>query len=182
MDTDPKSDRIDTTLFLGHGDDEHYYHYGWMALFHFTEKRHILPLTAAIFFAILSGLVVPLMAVIMGKIFGSFASFGAEKISSEGLVVQVTSQITVLAALGAGSWVVSGAFFAGWLVFGELQAKVAREKLFEGLVDKDMEWYDMRKSGVAGLISRVQTYEIILPLLRFSGIKWLIFTRGFPDK
>lgn len=166
MDTDPKSDRIAAT-FLDYDDDEHYYHCGWMALFHFTEKRHILPLTAAILFAILSGLVVPLMAVIMGKIFGSFASFGAEKISSAGLVAQVTSQVTVLAALGAGSWIVSGAFFAGWLVFGELQAKVAREKLFEGLVDKDMEWYDMRKSGVAGLISRVQTYEISSSLVTF---------------
>lgn len=161
MDTEPKSDRIDGAFLNDDDDDEqveHYYDCGWMALFHFTEKRHTLALTAAISFAILSGLVVPLMAVIMGKIFGSFASFGAEKITPEGLVEQVTLQIVLLAALGAGSWVVSGAFFAGWLVFGELQAKVAREKLFEGLIDKDMEWFDMRKSGVAGLMSRVQTY------------------------
>lgn len=161
-----KSDRI--AREFPDDDDEQDKHYGrgWVALFYFTEKRHILALAGAIFFAVLSGLVVPLMAVVMGKIFGSFASFGAEKINSEGLVAQVTSQIIVLAALGAGSWVVSAAFFAGWLSFGELQAKVAREKLFEGLVDKDMEWYDMRKSGVAGLISRVQTYEI-RPLLFF---------------
>lgn len=161
---EPKSARNNGEFLDDDGQDE-YCDFGWMALFHFTEKQHILALTAATSFAVLSGLVVPLMAVIMGKIFGSFASFGAGKISPEGLVAQVTSQIIALAALGGGSWVVSAAFFAGWLGFGELQAKIAREKLFEGLVDKDMEWYDMRKSGVAGLISRVQTYEINLPLL-----------------
>lgn len=162
MDTEPKSDRIDGAFLNDDGDDDEqveHYDCGWMALFQFTERRHILALTAAISLAVLSGLVVPLMAVIMGKIFGSFASFGAEKITPEGLVAQVTSQIILLAVLGVGSWVVSGAFFAGWLFFGELQAKVAREKLFDGLVDKDMEWFDMRKSGVAALMSRVQTYE-----------------------
>lgn len=163
MDVESKPGMIDGgSLAMDNDDSQDDGHCGWMALFHFTEKRHIPALTTAISFAILSGLVVPLMAVVMGKIFGSFASFGAEKINPEALVAQVTSQILVLVGLGMGSWVVSGTFFTGWLVFGELQVKVAREKLFEGLVDKDMEWYDMRKSGVASLISRVQTYEISL--------------------
>lgn len=140
-------------------EEDECYDHGWISLFNFTEKQHMFAFIAAIFFAILSGLVIPAMAIIMGKTFGSFAAFGADEINSDQLILQVTSQILVLATLGTGSWFMNGAFFTSWLVFGELQAKAAREKLFEGLVDKDMEWFDMRKSGVASLISRVQTYE-----------------------
>lgn len=153
------------------------YDHSWVSLFNFTEKRHIFALAAAVFFALLSGLVIPAMAVIMGKSFGSFAAFGAEEITSDQLVAQVTWQITILAALGMGNWVTGGIFFASWLVFGELQAKVARERLFEGLIGKDLGWYDMRRSGVASLILRVQTYGIYLPPHCFQ-VSILIFIPG----
>lgn len=34
------------------------------------------------------------------------------------------------------------------MLFGELQAKSARERLFDGMLNKDMEWYDKRKAGI----------------------------------
>lgn len=138
-------------------EDEKSYGHGWMSLFNFTDKRHTLALAAAVLFSVISGLVVPATAILLGNIFGSFTSFGGGQISSDEMMGEVTSYVLFLVVLGVASWFFSGAFFACWLMFGELQAEVAREKLFEGLVDKDMEWYDMRKSGVAGLISGVQT-------------------------
>ncbi|KAK4692863.1 hypothetical protein P7C71_g4420, partial [Lecanoromycetidae sp. Uapishka_2] len=36
-------------------------------------------------------------------------------------------------------------------------SKTVREKLFDGMLDKEMEWYDMRESGIETLMTRLQT-------------------------
>ncbi|RPB10281.1 P-loop containing nucleoside triphosphate hydrolase protein [Morchella conica CCBAS932] len=138
-------------------DDEDHRNHSWSSLFAFTNRKHILPLTAAVFFALLNGLVIPATAIILGRLFNAFATFGADLIPANELVDQVRVFAVQLVALGTASWCLGGAFYASWGVFGELQAEGARESLFEGLVDKDMQWYDMRRNGVAGLLARVQT-------------------------
>ncbi|KAL9611484.1 MAG: hypothetical protein Q9167_003882 [Letrouitia subvulpina] len=62
-----------------------------------------------------------------------------------------------MTALGCASGLLNAGFFMLWLAFGELQAKSVRDKLFGGILEKDMEWFDMRKDGVEALIQRVQT-------------------------
>lgn len=62
-----------------------------------------------------------------------------------------------LVGLGSASGLLNAGYFMFWILFGELQAKSARDKLFEGMLEKEMEWYDMRKSGIDTLISRLQT-------------------------
>ncbi|KUJ18851.1 P-loop containing nucleoside triphosphate hydrolase protein [Mollisia scopiformis] len=42
-------------------------------------------------------------------------------------------------------------------MFGELQAKSLRLQMFEGMLDKNMEWYDLRQDGVGALMIRIQT-------------------------
>ncbi|KAI5837635.1 P-loop containing nucleoside triphosphate hydrolase protein [Morchella snyderi] len=138
-------------------DDEDPHNHSWSSLFTFTNRKHILPLTAAVFFALLNGLVIPTTAIILGRLFNAFATFGAGLIPANELVDQVRVFAIQLAALGTASWCLGGAFYASWGLFGELQAVGARERLFEGLVDKDMQWYDTRRNGVAGLLARVQT-------------------------
>lgn len=138
--------------------DEGPHNHSWSSLFTFTNRKHIIPLTAAVFFALLNGLVIPTTAIILGRLFNAFATFGAGLIPANELVDQVRVSAIQLAALGTASWCLGGAFYASWGFFGELQAVGARERLFEGLVDKDMQWYDTRRNGVAGLLARVQTY------------------------
>lgn len=133
-------------------------HASWRSLNNFTDKAHIIPLILALILSVASGVVVPALAIFLGKIFDVFTSFGAGEISGPDLVKKVSTYGIALAGLGSASGLLHAGYFMLWLVFGELQAKSAREKLFDAMLEKDMAWYDMRKAGIDTLISRMQTY------------------------
>ena len=129
----------------------------WSALFTFTTKAHILPLLIAVLLSISSGIVIPALAIFLGKLFNLFTEYGAGKLSGPDLVHKIsTYDIYMLGLAGAGMLLNAG-YFGFWLYFGELQAKNVRDRLFDGLLEKDMEWFDMRTAGVNTLLSRVQT-------------------------
>lgn len=130
---------------------------GWRSLFNFTNKIHLFPLLLALVLSVASGIIIPVLAVFLGKIFGLFTDFGADKISGSELVKKVSVYGIALVGLGSASGLLNAGYFMIWLIFGELQAKSVRDSLFDGMLEKDMEWYDMRKNGVENLISRLQT-------------------------
>ena len=128
----------------------------WWSLFNFTSRFHALWLTLAILLSVLSGVIVPTLAVLLGQIFDAFTSYGAKHISEPDFLAEVLRCEVGLIALGCASGILNAIYFMSWLTFGELQAKYAREKLFEALSEKDMAWYDTRKTGVETLVSRLQ--------------------------
>ena len=128
----------------------------WLSLFNFTTKRHIVPLAVALILSIISGIVIPAVAIFLGRIFNLFTEYASGSHNGDALVTKVSINCVALSAIGAGSWVLNGGYFMFWLVFGELQAQSVRDRLFDGLMQKDMEWYDMRKNGVSALIPRLQ--------------------------
>jgi ATP-binding cassette subfamily B (MDR/TAP) protein 1 len=129
----------------------------WSSLFNFTTRGHVAILAAGVVCAVLSGIVIPITSILFGKLFDSFASYGAADISGDELVSRTSTYAIALAVLGSLSWLLNGLFFMLWIVFGELQAKTARDSLFQGLLYKDMEWFDLQKDGVSALIPRFQT-------------------------
>ena len=98
------------------------------------------------------------MSYLLGKVFDCFTSFGAGKYGGSELVRNVSRYALGITVLGTASGILHAGYFGFWLVFGELQAKGARDSLFDSMLEKDMEWYDMRKDGVEALIQRLQTY------------------------
>ncbi|KAH0538273.1 hypothetical protein FGG08_005144 [Glutinoglossum americanum] len=142
---------------LGGGEHKHEGRVGWRSLFNFTTKRHHVALFLAAALSILSGVVTPVLAILLGRIFDDFTRFGANQLNRHELISSVTTGCLGLAGLGSVSWLLNGSFYLLWLVFGELQAKTIRDKLFEGLLNRDIEWYDKRKDGVGALIPRCQT-------------------------
>lgn len=138
-------------------DEEQVLRAGWRSLFSFATKRHGLPLLFAIILSIASGIVIPALALFLGSIFDSFTKFGAGMLSASDLVKRVSWDGLALVGLGSASWLLNGGYFVLWLAFGELQAKSVRDKLFDGMLEKDMEWYDMRKNGIGALLPRFQT-------------------------
>ena len=128
----------------------------WQSLFNFTSRIHALPFLLALILSVASGIIIPALAVFLGKIFDLFTSFGTGKISGSDLVSEVSRYGILLSGLGCASGILNSVYYGLWLTFGELQAKSAREKLFDGMLDKDMDWYDMRKAGIDTLISRLQ--------------------------
>ena len=132
-------------------------HARWRALFNFTTRAHVLPLSVGVLLSIASGIIIPALALLLGKVFDSFTDFGAGKISGSELIQNVSHNAIFIVALGSASWLLNGSYYMFWLIFGELQAKSVRDKLFSGMLQKDMEWYDMRKAGVSAMIPRLQT-------------------------
>ncbi|KAF8245217.1 P-loop containing nucleoside triphosphate hydrolase protein [Wilcoxina mikolae CBS 423.85] len=114
-------------------------------------------LSTALFLSTISGFVLPGMSILLGSIFGAFAGFGSGALEPGEFMARVTNYITYLTLLGCASWLLNGAFFASWLWFGELQAKAAREKLFDSLIDKEIGWFEERKDGVSAMLSKGQT-------------------------
>ncbi|KAL8725683.1 MAG: hypothetical protein Q9166_007197 [cf. Caloplaca sp. 2 TL-2023] len=129
----------------------------WRSLFAFTTRPHLLPLCLALILSVSSGAVSPVMSYLLGKVFDCFTSFGAGKYDGPELIRNVSKYALGITGLGVGSGLLHSGYFGFWLVFGELQAKCARDSLFGGMLEKDMEWYDMRKDGIEALIQRLQT-------------------------
>jgi ATP-binding cassette subfamily B (MDR/TAP) protein 1 len=131
----------------------------WRALFHFTEKGHLVVLLPAIFLSALSGILLPALAIFFGKFFDAFSGFGAGTISDAEFTKKVLIDTYALIGLGGTTWLLKGGYFTIWLVFGELQAKSVRDALFQNLLERDLEWYESRTTGVGSLLSRLQRCE-----------------------
>lgn len=128
----------------------------WLSLFNSTSKTHAPSLSLAVILSVASGIVIPALAVFLGKLFDAFTSYGAKQISGPHLNGEVSAYGICLVTLGCVSGTLNAIYFMSWLIFGELQAKNAREEQFHSMLDKDMEWYDTRKPGIETLISRLQ--------------------------
>ncbi|MCJ1292429.1 hypothetical protein MMC34_003979 [Xylographa carneopallida] len=156
MDDDEAEESVDQAG-SDSADEEYLQHAKWISLFNFTSKAHILPLAVAACLSVSSGIVIPALAIFLGKIFDTFTDYGAGTISGSDLTKQTSLNGLYLLGLGSVSWILNGSFFMFWLLFGELQARHIREMLFDGMLQKEMAWYDMRKSGVNAMIPRLQT-------------------------
>ena len=134
----------------------------WRALFAFTTREHWFPLALAILFAILSSLLKPASAILFGKLFSTLVKYGAGRIDLQDALKEVSWWCIALTALGFVAWLADGIYLSQWMRFGELQAKSVREQMFAGLLDKNMEWYDLREDGIDALVVRIQTYDLSL--------------------
>lgn len=154
----------------------------WRSLFAFTTRPHLLPLCLALVLSVSSGVVGPVQSYLLGKVFACFTKFGAGKYEGPELIQNVSRYALGITGLGVASGLLHTGYFAFWLVFGELQAKCARDSLFGGMLAKDMEWYDMRKDGIEALIQRLQTYveniQGLGDLLTFDAGRFVSFKWG----
>ncbi|KAM0717727.1 hypothetical protein Q7P37_007579 [Cladosporium fusiforme] len=128
----------------------------WRALFFFTTRSNIPIFITGVFFSVVAGATAPFNAWIQGKIFESFSTLGASQTNGEQVYKDNRKYVLYFVALAAATWITNTGQFAAWMSFGELQAKSARDRLFHGLLEKDVEWYDMRKHGIGALLPRLQ--------------------------
>lgn len=138
----------------------------WGSLFAFTQRKHTISMAIAILSSIGAGAPQPVAAIIYGRVFSNITQYGGGRLSGEQLIHHVSGWSIALAIVGAGAWVVQGASLCSWMVFGELQAKGARERVSDALLEKDVEWYDLRGEGIGSLLIRIQTF-----VFRLFGLK-----------
>lgn len=137
----------------------------WKTLFNFSSRQHVPILMAALFLSAAAGITGPALAIFFGKIFDAFSAYGSGAADGKTLMHKVSTDAIYLCVLGGSVWSLKGGYFALWMVFGELQAKNARDLLFQNLLEKDFEWYEMRTSGIGALLPRLQTYAKSCPSL-----------------
>ncbi|KAF2103076.1 ABC a-pheromone efflux pump AtrD [Rhizodiscina lignyota] len=130
----------------------------WKSLFNFTKKKHLPLALPSVLFAVASGCVIPGEAFLLGKIFNSFAQYGAGQITKTAFIQTVNRYCLYLAFLGVGSWFLYAGFYSTWTAFGALQAGGAREMLFHGMLQRELSWFDLRKHGVGALLARLNGY------------------------
>ncbi|KAK5123375.1 hypothetical protein LTR85_002807 [Meristemomyces frigidus] len=129
----------------------------WKSLFFFTTRGNLPVLILGIIWSVIAGAVSPAQSYVTGKIFNGFTSYATGAMDAEKLMQEQKKYILYLVAVAGASWLFHSLQFMFWLAFGELQAKSARDRLFHGLLEKDIEWYDMRKNGIGALLPRLQT-------------------------
>lgn len=137
----------------------------WRSLFNFFSRQHLPVLIVALVLSAAAGITGPVQAYFFGKLFDSFSNYGSGAASGDTLMRKVSRDAVSLSVLGGTIWLAKGGYFALWMVFGELQAKNARDLLFQNLLEKDFEWYEMRTSGIGALLPRLQTWVTPCPFL-----------------
>lgn len=147
----------------------------WRSLFTFTKRSHAPAVVFALTTTLISACIKPASAVFFGKIFSSFTQFGSGLVDGEQCLHEIIKWCIALACLGCLAWFVEGVFFTSWVVFGELQAKSIRGCMFEGMLDKDIGWYDLRQDGVGALLIRIQTQIQELQLAVSQPLGFLAF-------
>ncbi|OQU95995.1 hypothetical protein CLAIMM_02139 [Cladophialophora immunda] len=128
----------------------------WRSIFKFTAKAHLFILLPATATSAAAGCLQPAMAFFFGKFFDTFSDFAAGKTDGSTFMDRSLGSLHALLGLAAATFVFKGTLFSLWLVFGEMQARSIRELLFQSLLDREIEWYEARTTGVGTLLTRFQ--------------------------
>src|ERR1700742_303774 len=127
----------------------------WRSLFSFTTTSHLPVLVPAILCSIAAGGLQPATAFFFGKFFDSFSGFVAGSFDGQAFMAKSFSSLSALVAIAAATFLLKGALFSLWLLFGEMQAKRVRQLLFATLLDRNIEWYEAQSNGVGTLLIRI---------------------------
>ena len=128
----------------------------WIHLFAFVNRQHAGLLLSAVAAAMVVAGAKTFYAIVLGKIFDIVSKFGAGKIDGDDTLAGVTTWCVVLTAVGGAIWLANAAFMALWIIFGEVCAKSARDRLFAALLRKDMGWFDSQGDGLSSMLVRIQ--------------------------
>jgi len=135
-------------------------------IFSFTRASHLLFLIPAFLLAALSGFMLPIMSILIGRFLNSLSQYAAGTIDDSELMKGSISTVYALVGVGLGIWVVKGGFCCAWITYGESQAQAVREDLFSALLVRDLAWYEAQKAGVGTLLSRIQTSVQVASAMR----------------
>ena len=129
----------------------------WRDMFHFTRKRHLPILALAILSTAVAAAIKASSSVFMGFLFQAVTDYGSGTLDAQQALGQVVSWCLILCAMAAGDGLSNMVMLSSWSIFGELQAREIRTRLFSGLLNKDMEWFDTRQDGISSLLVRMRT-------------------------
>ncbi|KAL4796759.1 P-loop containing nucleoside triphosphate hydrolase protein [Aspergillus venezuelensis] len=125
-------------------------------LLNFTTRQHVPTLTVAIVCCFVASFTTPLFSVFLGQIFTEFTLRGAEEITGQALINNVSKGCIRLLALGALAWFFNAIYYVLFNIFGELQAASARSRIFEALLKKDQKFFEEHEEGARTYLGCLQ--------------------------
>jgi ATP-binding cassette subfamily B (MDR/TAP) protein 1 len=129
---------------------------GWRVLFGFTTRQHVPVILGGVATATIAALSMPVFAIVYGLIFGQYTLYGAGEIDSYTLTSNMTKYCIILAGISTVNWIANSSSFFFFLTFSELQARSARNRIFDTLIKKEMAWFDTRETGIAAFLPTIQ--------------------------
>jgi ATP-binding cassette subfamily B (MDR/TAP) protein 1 len=129
---------------------------GWKVLFGFTTTRHVPVVICGLLSTTIAALTMPAFAVLYGLVFGQYTMYGAGSTDSYTLMSNMTRYCIILPGICTVNWIANSLQCFCFLTFSELQARSARNRIFDALIKKDMAWFDTRETGTAAFLSTVQ--------------------------
>lgn len=128
----------------------------WKDLFRFTKRSHAPALLGTFVTALVGALTMPAFAVVYGFIFREYSKIGAQRIDGSALRESVDTYCLILLGIVIANWLFNSVYFVFVTIFGELQARSARQAVFDGLMRKSITWYDTQESGIAAMLPGIQ--------------------------
>ena len=130
------------------------------------KPSHRRTLAIASVSGIMSGALFPLFAILLGHMFSAFSEYDSGHIHVTILRSRVTTNAIYLCLFAMASWILRTTFFIYSQRFGELQAMAARLDIFDGMLLREMVWFDRHNLGAAtlGTLQRqVWVYSFVIP-------------------
>ncbi|KAF3035452.1 hypothetical protein E8E12_005564 [Didymella heteroderae] len=152
------SEKDEKVTTQANGEQEYSTQVRWKALFGFATTSHIAVLICALASAAAAAATLPIFSIMYGRIFGAYSDYGAGKTNGDELLSEITRLCVMMTGIAAASWVLNSVFFFLFLLFGELQAKSARIRIFDVLIRKDITWFDMCEIGIAAFLPTIQMH------------------------
>lgn len=112
-----------------------------------TTRSDAIILVPAVFAALSAAAMPPLMTVVVGQAFDTFARFPLTSSPSQqdraNLLHGIGLVAIYLAAIAAGTFFLSGALSALWIWFGERTVMRLRRHVYAAVASREMEWFDL---------------------------------------
>lgn len=128
----------------------------WRHIFAFMERQHVGVLILATVMAACAAGLKTSNAIFLGKFLDIDTQIGNGSITMKTAFEREILLCILITAVGAASWLCNWTFMTAWIIFGELTAKSAREKVFTTLLYKDMSWFDSQAEGMSSALSSIQ--------------------------
>lgn len=129
----------------------------WKHLFTFTEWKHFSILVLAVVAACICAAVKTGYALILGQIFQVIADYGSGILDDADALSQTSRWCVILCCVGLGALGANASLMSSWILFGEFQARQARQNIFQDLLHQRMSWYDCQADGTPSILVRVES-------------------------
>ncbi|PKC11454.1 P-loop containing nucleoside triphosphate hydrolase protein [Rhizophagus irregularis] len=124
-------------------------------IFRFATSVDYFLMTLGMFFSVLSGLLIPLMTHLLGKIFGAFTDKQIGAITNQVFKEKIKTLLFQFSLLGVGSFVLMGSMITCWMWTGERQSKKMKQIYFKSLLRMEIAYFERDDVTSGGLLTSV---------------------------